>query len=225
MRKFDLLDIEQNISTKRLVGPNIRTIKNRIISTYRDKRFFDGDRNNGYGRYIYDGRWQKIAKKICDEYRLDNNSTFLHLNSEKGFLINDIGLIFPQMRVVGLESSQYAIDNSMQSIKKNIIKGDYKYLKNFKDNEFDFVMAMGIYALNLTSLLECLKEIIRISKNSFLTLASYDDRDNYWLFKNWTLLGSTILTELEWIEVLKYTGYNSDYYFTNAQNLSLVWQN
>ena len=225
MRKFDLLDTEKNINTKRVVGPNLRTIKNRIISTCRDKRFFDGDRNDGYGGYIYDGRWQRIAQKICDEYKLKNNSTFLHLNSEKGFLINDISLLFPQMRVVGLESSQYAIDNSIKSIKKNIIKGDYKYLKNFKDNEFDFVMAMGIYALNLANLLECLKEIIRISKNSFLTLASYDDHDNYWLFKNWTLLGTTILTELEWIEVLEYAGYNSDYYFTNAQNLNLVWQN
>ena len=49
-------------SKPRIVGKNIRTIKNRIISGYRDKNFFDGDRNFGYGGFNYDGRWQKVGR-------------------------------------------------------------------------------------------------------------------------------------------------------------------
>ena len=118
--------------------------------------------------------------------------------------------------------SNYAINNSMKSVRNYLKVGNYIDLK-FKDNEFDFVLALGVvYALNLADGIKCLKEIIRVSKgNSFINLSSYTDSSNYWLFKNWTLLGSTLLTEKEWIEVLKHTKYKGHYYFTNANTLNL----
>ena len=65
-------------------------------------------------------------------------------------------------------------------------------------------------------------DVERISKgNSFITLASYKTKEDYWMFKQWTVLGTTILREDEWIEVLNHTNYTGDYYFTNAETLSL----
>ena len=57
MREFNALkDYPQ--PKKRLVGANIRTIKNKIAASYRDERYYDGKREDGYGGYIYDVRWK-----------------------------------------------------------------------------------------------------------------------------------------------------------------------
>ena len=44
---------------------------------------------------------------------------------------------------------------------------------------------------------------------------------DYFLFKDWTLLGTTILKKNEWVEVLKSVKYKGDYFFTNATTLKL----
>ena len=67
-----------------------------------------------------------------------------------------------------------------------------------------------------------LKEIQRVSKGkSFITLGSYKTRKDYWMFKQWTLLGTTILLEKEWVKVLEHSNYTGDYYFNNAASLNL----
>ena len=48
MREFDLLNIYPNLKI-RYVNKNSRTIKNRIVATYKNKEFYDGNRNNGFG--------------------------------------------------------------------------------------------------------------------------------------------------------------------------------
>ena len=87
MREFNLLEEYPRPEKPRYVGSDLRTINHRIVATYRDKDFFDGNRNYGYGGFKYDGRWKKIAKKIANEYNLDNKSSFLQLGCEKGFFI------------------------------------------------------------------------------------------------------------------------------------------
>ena len=64
MREYNLLGDYPKPDQPRYVGDNIRTIKHRIIASYRDDRFFEGDRNCGYGGFKYDGRWIKVASKI-----------------------------------------------------------------------------------------------------------------------------------------------------------------
>ena len=224
MREFNLLGDYPDPKKPRLVGSDIRTIKHRIIATYRDKDFFDGDRNFGYGGFKYDGRWKKVADKLCKEYKLNDNSSFLQLGCEKGFLLKDLRNKYANMQVTGLETSNYAISNSMNEIKKSVKFCD-NYLKlNYKDSEFDFIMALGvIYTHNLDGAIKCLKEIRRVGKGkSFITLASYEDKNDYWLFKQWSLLGTTILRREEWEELLKYTEYSGDYFFTNAKSLNLI---
>jgi len=179
MREFNLLGDYPDPKKPRLVGSDIRTIKHRIIATYRDKDFFDGDRNFGYGGFKYDGRWKRVADKLCDEYKLIDSSSFLQLGCEKGFLLKDLRSKYVNMRIVGLETSNYAISSSMKEIKTNIKFCD-NYLKlNYNSDEFDFVMALGVvYNHSLVDAIKCLKEIQRIGKGkSFITLASYEDKN------------------------------------------------
>ena len=162
MREFNLLDDYPKLSKPRHVGSGLRTIDHRIIASYREKDFFDGNRNYGYGGFKYDGRWQKIADKICKEYNLNEQSNFLQIGCEKGFLLKDMKTKFPKMNIEGLENSKYAIKNSMKEVKENI-----KFVNNFinldyEDNKFDFVLALGVvYTKSISDAIKFLKEIQR----------------------------------------------------------------
>ena len=94
MREFNLLKNYSNLK-QRYVGKNLRTVKNRIVASYRGKEFYDGNRNNGYGGYKYDKRWQKVATDIFKIYKLNDKAKILQIGSDKGFLLNDIKLLKP----------------------------------------------------------------------------------------------------------------------------------
>ena len=66
-----------------------------------------------------------------------------------------------------------------------------------------------------------IKILNKISKLSFITIASYTTLNEYLLFKNWSLLGTLILKENEWKIFLKYFNYKGDYEFTNSKSLNL----
>tara|TARA_A100001037_G_scaffold152697_1_gene137825 strand:+ start:716 stop:1399 length:684 start_codon:yes stop_codon:yes gene_type:complete len=222
MREFDLLQDYPKLKSPRLVGENLRTIEHRIIASKRDKNFFDGDRNYGYGGFKYDGRWKNIAKRIIKEYNLNNKSKFLQIGSEKGFLLNDMRDLLPEIEITGIETSKYAVENSMKTIKENVnFCENYKKL-NFPDQYFDFCIALGVvYTQTLSDAILLLKEISRVSKKNFITLASHENEEDYWLFKQWTLLGSIILKKEEWKKVMSYSNYDGDYAFTNSEKLNL----
>jgi hypothetical protein len=225
MREFNLLAGYPEAKKPRVVSSDIRTIKSRIIASYRDREFYDGDRSNGYGGFRYDGRWVHIAKRIVQEYGLSEQSSVLQIGCDKGFLLHDILQCYPKMKVRGAEISDYAIEQAMESVKSFILKSHFVDL-SFKTGEFDFVIAMGVvYSLNLTDAIRCLKEIQRVGKGkSFITLASYESEEDKQLFEWWTLLGTTLLRRDEWVEVLRHVGYTGDYKFVSARSLSLVEQ-
>ncbi len=223
MREFNALRAYPQPSKPRYVGKHIRTIHNRIIASYRDKEYYDGDRNNGYGGFNYDGRWKKIVDSMCGDYGIDKNTKILQLGCEKGFFLHDFKEKFPGMTVRGYEMGKYPIDTAMPSVKEFIDHGEYNKLP-YKDNEFDFVIAIGvIYPLTLADAISCIKEIQRVGKGkSFITLGSYRHDEGHKLFNMWTVLGSTILHVDDWVEVLKHAGYTGDYLFTTSEYLNLA---
>ena len=224
MKEFDLLKSYRTVN-KRVFNKNYRTIKNRIIATYKDKQFYDGSRKNGYGGYLDDGRWAKIAQKIFKIYNLKKDAKILQIGCDKGFLLNEINRIFPKSKINGVENSLYPISKAPKKIKKKIKFCEYAKLP-IKKNYFDCVIAIGpVYSLNLRDSIRCLKEINRVGKGkSFITLGSYNNRKDFDLFSSWTLLGSTIMTKNEWRILLKHTKYKGDYKFNTAKSLNLSFK-
>lgn len=223
MREFNALEGYPEPPAPRVIGSDVRTIHNRIIANQREKEFFDGDRNNGYGGLKYDGRWQPIAKNMCREYDLNDQSAVLQIECEKGFLLHDFLQIHPAMKVRGTETSDYALKTMMPSVRPHVQKASFTELP-FETGEFDFVIAIGpVYFLDLNGAIKCLREIQRVGKGkSFITLGAYESEEELLLFRSWTLLGWTILSKTDWVEVLKYAGYTGDYKFHTAQSLKLV---
>lgn len=223
MREFDVLKGYPEPKEPRLVHPKIRTIHNRIVASYRGKEFYDGDRNNGYGGLRYDGRWAPIARNMAEEYSLNGQSAILQVGSDKGFLLHEFLQLYPVAKVRGAEISDYAIDSTMSSVKSFVRKVSFTELP-FADGEFDFVVAIGpVYSLNLPDAIKCLKEIQRVGRGkSFITLGAHDTEDDFRLFRYWTLLGCTILSKEDWVEVLRHAGYTGDYKFNTAKSLNLI---
>lgn len=223
MREFDALSNYPEPTQPRVVHPNIRTIHNRIVASYRDKAFYDGERNDGYGGFKYDGRWAPIAQNMIEQYSLDCGSSVLHIGCDKGFLLHEFLQISPTIKVRGTEVSDYAISCTIASTKEFVQKASFTELP-FADGEFDLVIAIGaVYSLNLPDAIKCLKEIQRVGKgNSFITLGAYETEEDLRLFRYWTLLGSTILSKEDWVEVLNHVGYTGDYKFNTASSLNLI---
>ena len=223
MREFDALSGYPEPKEPRHVHPSLRTIHNRIIASYRDREFYDGNRNNGYGGFKNDGRWAPIAQNMLQMYSLNDRSSILQIGCDKGFLLHEFLQICPDINIRGTEISDYAIDFALPSVKPFIHKAPFMELP-FANGEFDFIIAIGaVYSLNLPDAIKCLKEIQRVGKGkSFITLGAYDTEKDLRCFRYWTLLGCTVLSKTDWVEVLNHVGYTGDYKFNTAQSLNLI---
>ncbi len=218
MAYFDPKYFKKKSKVNRVVT---RKLKNKFIAWELSEQYYDGDRNNGYGGFSYDGRWLNLLPKFIKRYNLNNNSKILDLGCKKGFIMKDLKILLPRAKVYGIEDHLYPIKNAEKEIKKNIIFSNY-YKIPFKKNYFDLIIGFSsIYKYNFIDVVKTIKEINRVSKNSFFTVASYSNKKDKELFDKWTLLGTTILQKKEWKQLFKILNYKGDYYFTTAKSLNL----
>ena len=197
-----------------------RTVINKIYAWELGKEYYDGRRINGYGGFKYDGRWKKLLPKIIKRYRLTKKSKVLDLGCKKGFLLKDLNILIPGIKSFGIENHSYALKKTVKC-KSKLILSDY-YKIPFKNKYFDFVIAFNsLYMQNLGDVIKSLKEIERVSKKSFVVLASGETDKERIKFYRWTLIGTTILLKKEWRTLFKKIKYKGDYYFSSAKSLGL----
>ena len=197
-----------------------RTIVNKIKAWALDKEYYDGRRINGYGGFKYDGRWKVLLPKIINRYRLTKKSKVLDLGSKKSFLLKDLNILIPGIKSFGIENHSYPLKKAVKS-KSKLILSEY-YNIPFKDQYFDFLIAFNsVYMQNLGDVIKTLKEIERVSKKSFVVLASGETHEERIKFYKWTLIGTTILLKKEWKILFKKLKFKGDYYFSSAKSLGL----
>jgi SAM-dependent methyltransferase len=212
----------KNKKISRSVISKKRSILNKINAWDLDEKYYDGKREDGYGGYKYDGRWKKFIPKIFKKYKLKNNSRFLDLGCKKGFLLKDLNTLYPNVSSFGIENHKYPIHQAKLNSKKSRILLSEYYKIPFKDKYFDFTIAFNaIYMYNLKDVIMTLKEIDRVSKKSYVIVASGEDDKERNLFYRWTLIGTTILLKNEWRKLFKKIGFTGDYYFSSAKSLGL----
>jgi ubiquinone/menaquinone biosynthesis C-methylase UbiE len=213
-----------NVSPQRKkIAP--RKLKNRLLAWELGQEYYDGSRENGYGGYSYqESRWLQIADNIFSRYSLNSQSKILDIGTKKGFFIQAIKHNYPNTHCIGIENHDYPIENSDQSIKNCIERKEYHDLQCYKDNSFDFVFAFSsLYMQNLGDIIKSLKHIQRLSNGkSYITLGAFNTEKERLIFNDWTLIGTTVLSCNEWLEVMKFSGYTGDYFFTTPKVLGLV---
>ena len=103
-----------------------------------DKDYWDGDRKYGYGGYKYiPGRWKPLAELLIKNYNLGPDSRVLDIGCCKVFLLYEMLLLDPKLKIFGCDVSKYAIRNSKEEIKSSLFvhnvkdKFNYSYINVF----------------------------------------------------------------------------------------------
>ena len=191
-----------------------------IISLAKEfgKDFFDGDRKCGYGGYKYDGRWQAVVEQLQEHYRLPSGASILDIGCGKGFLLHDFKEMMPGCQVAGLDVSDYAIKNSMDSIRPFLEIGSAESLP-YADNSFDLVISVNsIHNLPLGRLTVSLKEIERVSReSSFITVDAWRNEQERINLMKWVLTAETYMHVDDWKNLFAEVGYTGDYWWFIAE--------
>ena len=218
-KHFDIGYFKKPVKVRGKVAKE-RTVLNKIKAWELGKDYYDGNRLNGYGGFKYDGRWLKMLPKIIKKYKLTKNSKVLDLGCKKGFLLKDLNILLPGIKTVGIENHSYALKKSVKCQSK-LIQSEY-YKIPYKNKHFDFVIAFNsLYMYNLGDVIKSLKEIERVSKKSYIVLASGENDKERNKFYKWTLIGTSILLQKEWKKLFKDIGFKGDYYFSSAKSLGV----
>lgn len=214
MAEINLLDVYPN--PKRDVEWRFKNLtkEQREIARQFGKEFFDGDRLWGYGGYRYDGRWVKVVKRFREYYGLTLESSILDVGCAKGFMLHDFLQVIPGIKVAGIDISQYAIDNAMESVKPFVQVANAKNLP-FSDKSFDLLISINtVHNLEIKECKQAIAEIERVKKrNAFLVLDSFRNAQEEDRMRKWNITGKTIFSVDEWLKVFAEVGYTGDYFW------------
>ncbi len=214
MREFNLLSTYpkaiRNLS-KRKEGQ----AQNRELAKQFGFEYFDGTREQGYGGYVYDGRWVPIAKKIVEHFNLKAGDRVLDIGCAKGFLIKDLLDVCPGLQVQGMEISSYAIENCHPDVQGKIIQGSADVLP-FEDGSFQAVLCINVlHNLDRERCLKAVREIERVAGGrSYIQVDAYRNEAERELFMDWVLTAVTFGTPDFWRELFSEANYSGDYFWT-----------
>ena len=178
------------------------------------KEYFDGDRIYGYGGYYYNPKyWQEVVEDFISYYKINENSRVLDIGSGKGFMIYEFIKKIPNIYIRGIDISEYAISNSKEEVKDLQILGNAKELP-FDDNFFDLAISIvTLHNLNRNDCGRALKEITRVSKNSYITLDAFSNDEEKKQMTDWNLTAETVMHVDDWKAFFTENKYNGDYYW------------
>ena len=198
---------------------NLITEEERAVARKFDIEYFDGDRLTGYGGYNYSPRfWTETVAHIKDFYNLDDNSKILDVGCAKGYMMHDLSLLIPGAEIKGIDISNYAKENSIESMQDNIVVANANNLP-FPDDYFDLVIAINtLHNLPLIDCKQAFREINRVTKNnSFVMNDAWRDDKGKQSMLNWNLTALTYMSCDDWEELFKEVNYNGDYYWFFAE--------
>jgi SAM-dependent methyltransferase len=175
--------------------------------------YWDGDRKICYGGYRYmEGRWEKVARAMVEQYGIKPGDKILDVGCGKGFLLYDFTKVVPDLELHGIDISEYAIANSKEEIKDRLQAGNATSLP-YPDNYFDFVLSINtLHNLPCYDLDKALREIERVSKkNKYICVESYRNEEEKANLLYWQVTCEAFNTPEEWDWWFKQTGYTGDH--------------
>lgn len=188
---------------------------NRQLAQKFGREYFDGTREQGYGGYRYDGRWVKVAKCAIDHWQLYPGGRVLDVGCAKGFFVKDLRDALPGLDAIGIDVSDYALENAHPDAKPYLFKASCDELP-FPDNSFAAVFAINsIHNLDRAGAVRALKEIERVCPGrGFVQVDAYRTEREREVFMEWMLTAKTFDTPRGWMELFSTAGFTGQYWWT-----------
>jgi ubiquinone/menaquinone biosynthesis C-methylase UbiE len=177
--------------------------------------YWDGDRRFGYGGYKYlAGRWKPVAEAFIDKYGLTNNSSVLDVGCGKAYLLYELKLLLPDLRIKGFDISQHGLNEAKENLKEDLFIHKAQNSYPFEDNAFDLVISLGcLHNLRIFELKKALQEIERVGRQGYVMLESYRNELEQFNLQCWALTCESFFDKEEWEWIYNHFGYTGDYEF------------
>ena len=177
--------------------------------------YWDGDRRFGYGGYKYlAGRWKPVAQALIKNYNLTNESSVLDVGCGKGYLLYEMKLLLPNLRISGFDISAHGIATAKQEVKEQLFIHRAQDHFPFQEDEFELAISLGcLHNLRIFELEIALKEMERVASNGYLMLESYRNEQEQFNLQCWALTCESFFDTKEWIWIFEHLGYKGDYEF------------
>lgn len=192
-----------------------KTIDQQNLARQFGKDFFDGDRNNGYGGYHYNQRfWSNVVLDFINFYNLKDGDKILDIGCGKGFMLYDFSKLNTEFGIFGIDISEYAINNCIESLKGKLQVGNAISLP-YPDNHFDLVISINTHHnLDGEDIIKSFNEVERVTKkNSYVVLDAYSNEKEQEELTNWNLTAKTIKHVNEWKKFFEKINFKGDYYW------------
>ncbi len=185
------------------------------IAKQYEEEYWDGERRYGYGGYRYiPGYWKPVAEKLILEYGLTNQSSVLDIGCGKAFLLHELRLLLPDLKVCGIDVSKHGLNNVLKGMEDNVFLQSAKVPLPFKDKEFDLVISINTFHnFKIFELETALSEMQRVGKRAFLLVESYRNEKEFFNLQCWALTAESFFDVPEWTWIYEHFGYTGDYEF------------
>jgi ubiquinone/menaquinone biosynthesis C-methylase UbiE len=177
--------------------------------------YWDGDRRYGYGGYSYmPGRWKTVAEALIHTYGLKPGDSVLDVGCGKAFLLYEMQLLIPELKLVGFDVSQHGLSQKHPEFQGKLFRHRAQDPYPFGDQAFELVISLAtLHNLRIFDLEKALSEIERVGKQKYIMLESYRDEQEMFNLQCWALTAESFFDTSEWIWLYEHFGYTGDYEF------------
>ena len=177
--------------------------------------YWDGDRRYGYGGYKFmPGRWKPVAEALIENYSLTNDSSVLDVGCGKGYLLYEMKLLIPGLKIAGFDISKHGLADAKREIRDFLFIHRAEDTYPYPNNQFDLVISMGcVHNLRIFQLETALKEIERVGRQGYIMMESYRNEQEQFNLQCWALTCESFFDHEEWPWVFDHFGYTGDYEF------------
>jgi len=177
--------------------------------------YWDGHRRYGYGGYKYmAGWWKPVAEALIEKYKLTNGSSVLDVGCGKAFLLYELKLLLPNLRIEGFDISQHGLASAKEEIRNSLFSHRAQDPYPYDDNTFDLVISLGCFHnLRIFELETALAEVQRVGKQGYVMLESYRSELEQFNLQCWALTCESFFDTKEWCWIYEHFGYTGDYEF------------
>ena len=177
--------------------------------------YWDGERRYGYGGYHYDGRWRPLAQALIDRYGIKGGMRELDVGCGKGYLLYEFTQILPDLKIAGIDISQYGVENAKEEVRPFLRVGSAVELP-YPDHHFDLVISLGVlHNLPLEDVFRAVPEIERVGRGTakYLMVESFRDEREKANLLYWQLTCLSFHSPETWAWIYNRCGYAGDHGF------------